>query len=114
MPSTRFDFQDLKIALINDEWQYELTEDVRQRPVSPMALKFLDALTNVLASEQATLLLGNRKAAKREHWIAECVYLGVIDPQAKDNVKRAMFYKYRNELIAANRVACLEELTWRL
>jgi AAA domain len=110
-PSTRFDFQDVKIALINDHWEYELTDTRRPEKVAPQTAKALEALSNVLGGEQAEMLPGNRRAAHRDHWQAECARLGLVD-MGKPDSARSLFSKYRRELVAANRIACEGDFSW--
>ena len=111
-PATRFDFQDVKIALVNDQWEHELTDARRPGKVAPLTGKALDALTNVLAGDQAVTLPGNRRAAHRDHWQAECALLGLVD-QAKPHSARTLFNKFRRELVAANLIACEGDQSWR-
>jgi AAA domain len=111
-PTTRFDFQDVKIALVNDRWEHELTDARRPGAIGPTIAKALDALTNVIAGDQAVPLPGGRRAAKRDDWQAECVRLGLIDPQAKPHSARTLFARFRRELVAANRIACEEDFSW--
>jgi hypothetical protein len=112
-PQTRADFQDTAIALINDTWESRGENVTKPGRVSPLALKFFNALTDALNDDdQIVWTLQGRRAVTNEVWVRECELLGLIDPKAKDNAKRAMFYKYRRELIAANRVAHLNNLTW--
>jgi hypothetical protein len=113
-PATRFDFQDVKIALVNNQWEHELTDARRPDRVSPQTAKALDALTNVIAGDQAVTLSGNRRAAKREDWQAECVRLGLIDTAAKPDSARTLFAKFRRELVSANRIACEGDFSWLL
>jgi hypothetical protein len=110
-PATRFDFQDVKIALVNDQWEHELTQTQRPDKVPPQTGKALDALTNVLASDQAVTLPGNRRAATRDHWEAECAQRGLID-MGKPHSARTLFNKFRRELVAANRIACEGDFSW--
>ena len=110
-PATRFDFQDVKIALVNDQWEHELTDARRPDKVAPQTAKALEALSNVLGGEQAEILPGNRRAAHRDHWQAECALLGMIDP-GKPHSARTLFNKYRRELVAANRIACEGDFSW--
>jgi hypothetical protein len=110
-PATRFDFQDVKIALVNDRWKYELTDTRRPGKVSPQTGKALDALTNVLAGDQAVTVSANRRAAHRDQWQAECALLGLIDPD-KPHSARTLFNKFRRELVAANRIACEGDFSW--
>jgi hypothetical protein len=112
MPATRFDFQDVRIALVNDRWEHEVTETHRPQPISPQTAKALDALINVIAGDQAVTMSGGRRGAKSDHWKAECVLLGLIDAEAKPHSARTLFAKFRRELVAANRIACEEELSW--
>jgi AAA domain len=112
-PATRLDFQDVKIALVNDQWEHELTQTQRPKEVPPQTGKALEALTNVLASDQAVTLPGNRRAANREHWEAECAQRGLIDI-GKPHSARTLFNKFRRELVAANRITCEGDFSWLL
>ena len=96
---------------MNDQWEHELTDTRRPEKVAPQTAKALDALTNVLAGEQAETLPGNRRAAHRDHWQAECALLGLIDP-GKPHSARTLFGKFRRELVAANRIACEGDFSW--
>ena len=111
-PSTRFDFQDVKIALVNDRWEHELTDARRPGKVSPQTQKALDALTNVLAGDQVVMLPGSRRAAHRDHWAAECNARGLIDTKRNEKSATTMFNRFRRELVAANRIACEADLQW--
>lgn len=113
-PATRFDFQDVKVALVNDQWEHEATEARRPDKISPRCQKALEALQNVLAGDQATMLPGNCRAAHRDHWQAECTLLGMIDAAAKPHSARTLFATFRRELVAANRIACEGDMTWLL
>lgn len=110
-PATRADFQTVKVALVGDEWRHEGSEVQHSGRATPLALKFRDALVNVLASDLA-IKVGAHPAAKDDDWKAECVRLGLIDPQAKPNSARALFSKNKRELVAAHRVFCDGEVTW--
>jgi hypothetical protein len=112
MPATRFDFQDVKIALVDDQWEHELTESQRPRRVRPQVDKALQALTNVLASDSAIDLPGGRRAAKSNDWKAECVLLGLIDAEAKPHSARTLFATFRRELVAANCIGCEGDFSW--
>lgn len=113
-PNTRFDFQDVKIALVNDRWEHEVSEAVRPDRVAPQTAKALDALINAIASDDAVNLSGGRRAVSTDRWKAECVHLGLIDTEAKAHSARTLFSKFRRELIAANRIACEEDWSWLL
>lgn len=113
-PANRADFQTVKVALLGNHWEHQLVDTKRQAKVSPLAFKFLEALTNVLASDQAIKTTNGQRAAKNANWKAEAVRMGLIDANAKDNAVRAMISKYRAELISANRAVGEGDLTWTL
>ena len=113
-PATRFDFQDVKIALVNDQWEQETTE-AHRRPgkIAPLTEKALEALHNVLAGDQAiTMLPGSRRAVHRDHWTAECDAQSLIDLAGKPHSARTLFNKFRRELVAANRIATEGDMSW--
>jgi hypothetical protein len=112
MPATRFDFQDVKIALVNDQWEHELTQTRRPDKIAGQTASALDALRNVVGSDDATTLPGNRRAVDREHWIAELTRLGLIDPEGKKESARSLFNRWRRELVAAHRIACEGGWSW--
>lgn len=85
---------------------------VKKGHASPLALKYLDALLNVLAGEVVTQVRG-RKAATTAAWRAECVERGLLDPEKADSA-RSLLSKNRAALVTANRVACEGDLTWAL
>jgi len=113
-PATRFDFQDVKIALVNDQWEHELTDTRRPGKVSPQTQKALDALINVLAGDQVVMLPGSRRAAHRDHWSVECNARGLIDVKRNEKSATTMFNRFRRELVAANLIACEGDLQWLL
>ena len=92
-PTTRFDFQNVKIALVNEVWEHELSNSRRPQKVSPQTGKALEALINVIAGEQAVPLSDGRRVAKRDDWQAECERLGLIDTKAKAHSARTLFSK---------------------
>jgi hypothetical protein len=111
-PATRFDFQDVKVALVNDQWEHELTYAQRPEKISPQASRALDAVRNIIAGDQAVMSPGGRRAASREAWMAELALLGMIDPKGKADSARTLFNRWRRELVAAFRIGCEEELSW--
>jgi hypothetical protein len=111
-PNTRADFQTARVALVADQWTVEATGVIRPGHVSPLGLKFLDALSNALAGDGAVQHQG-RRAAPLELWKAECFAIGLLERDAPAKC-RALWSKYRHELIAANRIACDERFTWVL
>jgi hypothetical protein len=111
-PTNRDDFQDVKIALVNDRWEYELSRAQHPDKISPQAARALDALRNVIAGDRATPLPGGRRAAATADWKAECVLLGLIDAEAKPHSARTLFAKYRRELVGAFRIGCEGDFSW--
>ncbi|MEH2468838.1 hypothetical protein V1281_001906 [Nitrobacteraceae bacterium AZCC 2161] len=111
-PTTRFDFQDVTIALANDRWEHIVTEAVRPSRVSPRTQKAFDALVNVIAGDQVTTLSGSRRAAHRNHWTAEANARGLIDIAGKPGSARTLMNTFRRELVAANLIACEGDFSW--
>jgi hypothetical protein len=111
-PTTRFDFQDVRIALVNDHWEHELTQAQRPDKITPQAARALDALRNVLAGDCAVTLTGGRRAATREVWMAELALLGMVDLQEKAHSARTLFLRWRRELVAAFRIGCEGDWSW--
>jgi AAA domain len=107
-PSTREDFADVRIALLGDRWTWEAAEGGRRAKVSPLAAKFLKCLTDA-----CTTTIHDCPAASLDDWWAECVRRGVLEPD-KPNSQRALFSKYKRELIAANQTACNLKMAWVL
>lgn len=112
-PATRLDFQQARVALLDDRWMFEAAEARRPAKVSPLGGKFLDALRNAMAGDERVNLRG-QPAVSTDVWRAECVTLGLIDPGAKAHSARTLFAKHRRELVSANLVACEGDLTWPL
>jgi hypothetical protein len=112
-PETRRDFQDATIALVNDEWMVQAPATPVPSAVSPIGQKFLDALHNALAGDMTETRYG-RRAVTLELWKAECFAIGLLDRDKPANQVRALWSKYRLELIAANRIACDDKLAWTI
>jgi len=110
-PATRADFVLARIALVNDEWSVEAPAIVAPGQVSPLGLKFLDALHNALAGDTTETRYG-RRAVTLELWKAECFKIGILQHDKTPKQISALWSKYRLELIAANRVACDETMAW--
>ena len=112
-PATRADFQDVKIALVNDRWEGSIEgRHAEPLPIAPGIQKALDALLNVLAGEDVSMLPGNRRAAHRDQWTAECNARGLIDLEGKAASARTLMNRFRKELVEANRIACEGPLQW--
>jgi hypothetical protein len=108
-PETRNDFADAEIALVLDEWTSSAAAERRQQP-SPTGQKFLEALRSVFATVEP-IQFQTWNAVKSEDWRAECVTLGLLDLD-KPHSARTLFGKYKRELIAADLIACNNELVW--
>jgi hypothetical protein len=62
-PETRAEFENITVALVNNEWTYSAGEGATtKRPPSPVGAKFLAALVNVLAGDDVTVREGRRCA----------------------------------------------------
>jgi hypothetical protein len=110
-PATRADFQRAQIAIVGDQWTADVTASVRPGNISPAGQKFLDALHNALAGGTSEMRYG-RRAVTLELWKGECFAIGLIDRDKTPNQVRALWSKYRLELIAANRIACDNTMVW--
>ena len=65
-PANRAAFADIKVALVNDQWETELTERrAKGKPPSPLGKKFFDALVNATISSDARKMF-NRPTATIE------------------------------------------------
>jgi hypothetical protein len=109
-PATRADFQTTRIALVGDVWKSEATASARKGHVSPLELKFLGALQNVLP--EGGKLLDGRRCVTLDVWRAECERMGLIDRLGKPDSARNLFNKHRRELIAENHVVCDNDRAW--
>ena len=102
MADNRADFADLVITLVDEQWKAEIiSHDKSLKKLQPMAQKFLDALCNSIGSSQITL--DNQPATHLELWRKQCVQQGLLDGD-KAHSARALFSKYRQQLIAADRI----------
>jgi AAA domain len=108
-PATRADFQTTRIALLGDTWRSDVAGGARKGHISPVGLKFLSALQNVLAG--GAELHAGRRSTTLALWRGECVRMGLIDPD-KPKSASALFSKHRRELIAENHVVCDNEFAW--
>ena len=108
-PANRADFADILVALLGDEWTFESAAGQRRERVSPLGLKFLDALTEALidTGEQRN----GRRSTTIEAWRTACVNRGLLD-NSKEHSARTLLAKHRRELIAANRIACADAVIW--
>jgi hypothetical protein len=113
-PQNRADYQTVAIRLVGDEWLCDAAQPNKKGPVSPLGQKYFEALVNVVASGPTakSKQLHGRHAVHYEDWKAECEVLGLLDPAGLANVQRAKFYKYRTELVVANRIACHGDHSW--
>jgi hypothetical protein len=113
-PDNRADFQEVNISLVNDQWACDAASGSSRTKVSPMAMKFLEALQNVVGGGETSKSkrLHGCHAVHSDDWKTECELLGLLDPKGPKNSQRALFSKYRRELVAANKIACEGEHAW--
>ena len=111
-PNNRGNFEEVTITLSNDKWRVEGVTQRPSKPPSPKGIKFFDALTDAVASAGAVHhLSAGRAAVTLAQWFGECSRLGLLTGTG-DNRDRALFSKYRLELIAANWAACNGDFAW--
>jgi hypothetical protein len=105
-PANRRDFEDVKVALIDDAWHWERISGAGQEPLSPKGELFYRALCGVCDQTRE-----GYPAATIEAWREACFACGLLD-RDRPNPSRSAFHKYRVELIERNWIACNETLAW--
>jgi hypothetical protein len=110
-PETRHEFQPVDVALVDDKWigSHE-AKKTKRGPISPVTEKFFRALENVFAGGQTTAFQ-TWKAVTVDQWRAELRLQGLLDKE-KPAAERALTSRHRTALIAANYIACNNELVW--
>jgi hypothetical protein len=113
-PETRFDFADVRVALVNNRWIYEHTSANRKGSVSALTQKFFEALQSAIdLNNQSRQQLRTRcYSATLIEWQGQCVKRGLIDKAKKPDAARATFSQNKVRLIAANLIACDETKAW--
>ena len=126
-PGNRADFEDVRVALVDDEWVYQRASGGSKAKVAPMAEKFFEALQTATTEKEITRdLLGNpvqgppatmygKPAATIEQWQLECVSRSLIQPPVDGkfaNTARALFSRNKLTLISANWITCNETHAW--
>jgi hypothetical protein len=80
---------------------------------SPLGRKFLEALCKAI-HEAKTMRSHGHPACTIEHWRTHCGKNGLFDGNPKEAKNRALFSKYKSELIVKNQVKCDEIMAWTL
>jgi hypothetical protein len=111
-PATRADFADVRIALVNDQWEGDQASASRKGEVRPLSCKFFEALRDATIGNEANKMFGY-PAASFVDWQAECVKRGLLERGKPDSV-RSMFSKHKLDLISANWIACNDTMAWVL
>jgi hypothetical protein len=111
-PANRLDFADATITLSNDRWEGVIVSNARGKLNESLTRKFYEALIAAIASSGAPQT-GPYPDASLDEWRTQCTAWGLLDP-GKANSARALFSRHRLRLIAANWVACSEDLAWVL
>jgi hypothetical protein len=96
--------------LVDDRWVHDAAPQSKPTKVSPLGTKFLSALHGALASGP-TQTFQTWKAITFDQWRSECFTVGLLDPDKAPSA-RTLFNRYKNELIAANEIACHDKLVW--
>ena len=115
-PDNRGNFDKVTITLANDQWAVEGGSPRAGKPPSPVGKKFHAALLDALAtSGEVSPYSADRMAVTLDQWKSECTRLGLLNRSSEKRDKardRALFSKYRLELIAANLVVCNGDFAW--
>jgi hypothetical protein len=109
-PLNRRDFTDVTVALVNDKWVGDIAAKVLPDKPSPLGMKFMQALQDVL-NRGGIIKFQGRDAVKMDKWRDECMVQGLLD-ETKKNSTRSMLSQYRRELIACNLIACHDDTVW--
>ena len=86
-PLNRLDFQEISIALVNDEWIGSAAA-IGKMKIEPLTTKFFEALRD--ATIDCAAKMHGCPAAPLDRWRAECVRRGLIGPKAKAHIARSM------------------------
>jgi hypothetical protein len=115
-PSNRADFASVTITMTDDEWSVEGATAKPGKPPSPLAQKYHAALQDACVVGGAVRpQTAGRQAVSEGEWKAECAGLRLLDTaEGKGDTDRALFSKYRRELIAANWITCNGDLAWSM
>ena len=111
-PANRLDFVDTTITLNNDQWAGVLLSNARGKINESLTLKFYEALS-AAADSSSVARTGSYPTASLGEWRAQCLAWGLLDSGKADSV-RSLFSRHKLRLIAANWIACSEELAWVL
>jgi hypothetical protein len=109
-PATRADFADVHITLAGNQWS--VAGATIKTKISPLAKRFFEALRDATIGNAANKMFGC-PAASLNDWRTECIGRGLIDNN-NTNTARALFAKYKLELIVANWIACNSTMAWIL
>jgi hypothetical protein len=111
-PETRRDFEEVSIALVNDQWETS-AKAIKKATLKAANAKFLDALTNCYASG-ATETMEGKKVVRVDIWRGECERLGLIERDKTDKA-RAWFSKNKRQLIEGDHIAShYDDFVWKL
>ena len=110
-PETRAEFEDVRIALVDNRWTYEGAGKAGRANVPPLTQKFFNALRDAVIGE--SLRVFGCAAATLAGWRNECVRQGLLDNEKPDSA-RSLFSKHKLALIGANWIACNETQAWIL
>jgi hypothetical protein len=118
-PHNRTDFEPATVILANDHWLVEGSSTAKRRgKPSPLGQKFYSALLDTIAAAgRPSSASGRRVAATRNAWFSECVRVGLLDQDDDERAQksnRALFSKYRRELIEMDWIACNGDLAWQI
>ena len=110
-PANRAAFADARIALVDNQWTSDAIAATARRKVSPLAMKFHDALVNATIGNNTPMQF-NCPTTTLDEWRAECSKIGLLEKDIKARGSRSLFDKYKRELIAGNWAACNETVAW--
>jgi hypothetical protein len=127
-PKNRSDFETMLISLEQDQWHSKPAASARLPPrrrstasgatPSPQARKYHEALLDALSHcGEPRPQSANLPSVTFDEWRGELRRRGLLkdgDTRATASSNRALISKYRQELIAAEWIACNEEIAWSI
>jgi len=108
-PDNRQQFAETRIALVDDEWTWEITDGtVRKSPLSPQQKKFFDVL---LVLHRNTQRAYGKTSVPINDWREECFKRGLLD-RSNAAASKTKFSNNKGALVERNWIAANEIEVW--
>jgi hypothetical protein len=107
-PANRRDFEDVNVALVDDQWTWQHISGGRQQPPSPLAKRFYETLYRTCDQT-----FNGHRATTIEKWREACFATGLLDRDHRPSA-RSLFSKNKLQLIERNWIASNETMAWTI